>query len=65
MAAALAAFGNVCMERKKEGPRRTADLDCLDADNPSKRKSYSTFASAALSPTMSAPRSLPSAALFL
>src|ERR1700688_4785703 len=50
----------VRLQTKKEGPRGTADLDCLEADHASKRKSYSTLASAVLSPTMSAPRSLPS-----
>jgi hypothetical protein len=36
-----------------------------EGEKPPKAKVYSTLASAALSPTMSAPRSLPSVPLFL
>ena len=46
---------------KKRSAAFAADLDCKSV----KAASYSTLSRAALSPTMSAPRSLPSVPLFL
>jgi hypothetical protein len=63
--------GGGCGE-KREGPRRSADLESgkavfesLKLEYPSKLNRYSTFANAAFNPTISAPRSLPSVPLFL